>query len=100
MAHTLSLDVTVPEDRRVALTLPDDVPVGEARLVLTVEPKRERPASVSPELWARMFQQEAEGKITIPPRFGERRERHPIQAIGGGYVGAVEALIEERDERR
>ena len=100
MTHTLRLDAKVPDDRRVTFVLPDDVPVGEAQFVLTVEPTRERPKSVNADLWARMLQQEAAGIITIPPNFGERRVRNPIQAIGGGFVGAVEALIEERDERR
>ena len=84
----------------MTFTLPDEVPVGEAAFVVTVEPKRERPQSVDPELWARMLQQESEGKITIPPNFGERGTYSPICAIDGGFVGSVEAIIEERDERR
>lgn len=65
-----------------------------------MEPKREPFGGVDAELWARMLQQEAAGSITIPPNFGEYRPRNPVQAIGGGFVGSVEAIIEERDERR
>ena len=89
MTHTLRLDATVPDDGRVTFTLPNEVPVGAAGFVLTVDPTRERPQGVDAELWARMLQQEAAGIIAIPPDFGERGDYHPIEAI-----------IEERDERR
>ena len=100
MTHTLRVDAKVPDDRRVTFTLPEEVPVGEAQFVLTVEPTRERPPGTDADLWARMLQQEAAGIITIPPNFGGRGDYHPVEAIGGGFVGTVEAIIEERDERR
>lgn len=81
----------------MAFALPDEVPVGEAEVVLTVTPKREPPSGVDAELWARMLQQEAEGKITIPPRFGEYWAPEPVPAVDGGYVGAVEALTADRE---
>ena len=74
--------------------------MGEAAFVVTVESKRERPQAVDADLWTRMLQQEAAGIITIPPNFGEYRPRNPICAVDGGFVGSVEAIIEERDERR
>ena len=45
MTHTLRLDATVPDDRRVTFTLPDDVPTGDAEMVLVVVPKVERKRS-------------------------------------------------------
>ncbi len=97
MTHTLRLDAKVPDDRRVTFTLPEEVPVGEAAFVVTVETKRERPQGVDAELWARMLQQEAEGIITIPPHVGAYWPPEPVAAADGGYVGAVEALIADRE---
>ena len=50
MTHTVRLDANIPDDRRVAFTLPSDVPAGEAELVLVVVPKTERRRSTGRDL--------------------------------------------------
>ena len=91
ITYTLRLDATVPDDRRVTFTLPEEVPVGEAQFVLTVEPKRERPQGVDAELWTRMLQQEAAGIITIPAELrgawrlpSHRGDRRRLRGNGRG----------------
>lgn len=39
MVKTLAVTASIPEDRTVHLTLPDDVPVGPAEIVLVVVPR-------------------------------------------------------------
>lgn len=50
MTHTVRLDVNVPDDRRVALTLPSEIPTGEAEFVLVVVPKEDRRRSTGRDL--------------------------------------------------
>jgi hypothetical protein len=50
MTHTIRLDTTIPESRRVEFVLPNDVPPGEAELVLVVVPKQEPRASTGLDL--------------------------------------------------
>ena len=50
MTHTLRLEATIPDDRRVAFTLPDEVPVGEAEVILVVVSKAERRRSTGKDL--------------------------------------------------
>lgn len=50
MTHTVRLDANVPADRRVAFTLPDDVPMDEAEFVLVVVPRAERRRSTGRDL--------------------------------------------------
>lgn len=52
------------------------------------------------DLMAKMRRQEADGRLTIPPKFGQRGAYRPVDAIDGGFGGTVEAAIEERDDRR
>lgn len=52
------------------------------------------------EAMAKLRKLEAEGKIRIPPRFGEYWTPEPVSAIDGGYVGALDALLEERESDR
>gem|GEM_PF-4298667 len=49
------------------------------------------------ERMARMRQMETEGKLKMPLRLGEYWEPKPVPAADGGNVGAVEALIADRE---
>ena len=73
---------------------------GEAVTVREAGREVARMSRSEDEAMARLRELEAEGKATIPPRFGERGKYDPVRAVDGGYVGAVEAVIEERRSGR
>jgi len=50
LTHTIRLDATISPDRHVEFILPDDFPVGEASVVLTVTPKDPRRKSTARDL--------------------------------------------------
>ena len=50
MSRTLSVDATIPENKKLEITLPGDVPPGDARVTVTVEPVSERKRSTGKDL--------------------------------------------------
>lgn len=48
MAHTIHFDAKIGKNRKVELTLPADVPTGNAEMTLVVVPKRKGKASSRP----------------------------------------------------
>jgi len=42
MAHTIRFDARIGKSRKVEVTLPPDVPLGDAEVTLVVVPKKER----------------------------------------------------------
>jgi len=48
--HTIRLSASIPANRRLELTLPADVPAGEADLVLQIRPRADRSKSTIGDL--------------------------------------------------
>jgi hypothetical protein len=40
---------------------------------------------------------QSEGRVSIPPDFGKVRVRNQVAAVDGGFVGAADAVISERE---
>ena len=49
------------------------------------------------DLMVKLRQQEAEGKVQMPSNLGEYWPPEPVPAADGGNVGAVEALLADRE---
>ncbi|HET6382995.1 MAG TPA: hypothetical protein VFJ58_06350 [Armatimonadota bacterium] len=50
VTHTFSISTRIPDDRRVEILLPPDVPAGDAELVVVVVPKGARHGSTGQDL--------------------------------------------------
>lgn len=50
MEHTLRIHMNIPKSRRVEITLPTDVPAGDADVTVTVTPATSRKRSTAQDL--------------------------------------------------
>ena len=83
---TFRIRADVKGDRRVVLTLPADVPTGEAELVVTVESpaadvKRPRPS-------------QRNRSETQPLRNGKKRSRYPLRGSVARYDHPTEPVAD------
>lgn len=67
MTHTLHLTAEVAQDREVRIRLPEDVPVGTARLVLEITPETEYRENLQDleDAERALAEAEEEGTITL-----------------------------------
>jgi hypothetical protein len=50
MTHMIRIETNIPDNRKVELTLPADVPTGEAEVVVVIVPKSDRRPSTAQDL--------------------------------------------------
>jgi hypothetical protein len=101
--HAHRMHVTIPEDRRVMVELPDDVPTGLVELIVLIPEEREEPrATASPEALARWDEVTAEiadwrsfRELTLEERRARLRR---LRGIGKGLLPSSEEFQREKAE--
>lgn len=95
--------VTVPEDRRTVVELPDTVPTGPVELIILVSDPREEPQKASQEALARW--DAAAVELALDPRpfreltGEERRARlRRLRGIGRGLVPPSDEFLKQKRE--
>ena len=84
---TFRISTEVSDDRRVVLTLPSEVPTGQADLVVTVECPEPANKQTAPSLpdWVEVQ----------PTRDGTGRERYPLRGSVARYDRPTDPVAEE-----
>lgn len=95
--------VTVPEDRRTMVELPDTVPTGPVELIILVAEEREEPQKAGQIALARWDAAAAE--LALDPRpfseltSEERRARlRRLRGIGRGLVPSSDEFLKQKRE--
>jgi hypothetical protein len=83
---TFRITTNVSDDRRVVLTLPPDVPTGEAELVVTVESPVAEAKQARPHL--------ADRAAKRSPRNGKELARYPLRGSVVRYEQPTEPVAE------
>lgn len=95
--------VTVPDNRRTMVELPDTVPTGPVELIILVAEEREEPQKASQQALTRWDTAAAE--LALDPRpfreltSEERRARlRRLRGIGRGLVPASDEFLKQKRE--
>jgi hypothetical protein len=95
--------VTVPEDRRTMVELPDTVPTGPVELIILVAEDREEPQKASQQALARW--DAAAAQLALDPRpfreltSEERRARlRRLRGVGRGLLPPSDEFLKQKRE--